>query len=127
MPDYEITIKYQDEGALSARGAAEHVYTYLIMDMLHGSLQMELKNTQTGDVETVDLEADLENDESLMRFITMIGVAAKFMPEDQRRELEAWEKENIDGRNTSTADWPGWEKIIGKPPRKFRNDIGIEA
>ncbi len=106
MPDYEITIKCDDEGALSARGAAEHVYTRLIMDMLHGSLQMAIKNTRTGNVEAVDLEADLENDESMMRFITLIGVAAKFMPEDQRRELEAWEKENIDGHSTSTSDWP---------------------
>ena len=34
MPDYEITITYNDEGALSARGAAEHAYTYLLRDML---------------------------------------------------------------------------------------------
>lgn len=127
MPNYEITIKYNDEGTLSARGAAEHVYSYLLADMVYRSLTLEVRNKKTGEVETVELEADVENDESLMRFITLVGVAVKFMTEEQRRELEEWERENVDGHGTSTSDWPGWEKIIGKPPRKFRKDVGMEA
>lgn len=127
MSDYEITIKFDDEGALSARGAAEHFYTSILADMLYGSLTLEVRDKKTGEVETVELEADVENDESLLRFITLIGVAAKFMSQEQSRELEEWERENVDGHSTSTADWPGWEKIIGKPPRKFRKDVGMEA
>jgi hypothetical protein len=127
MPDYEITVRFEDEGVLSARGAAEHFYTSLLADMLYGSLSLEVRNKKTGEVETVELEADVENDASLMRFITLIGVAAKFMTDEQSRELEEWERENVDGHSTSTADWPGWEKIIDKPPRKFRKNVGMEA
>lgn len=127
MPNYEITVKYSDEGALSACGAAEHVYSHLLADMFYRSLTLEVGNKKTGEVETVELEADVENDESLMRFITLIGVAVKFMTKEQRRELEEWEKENVYGRGTSTSDWPGWEKIIGKPPMKFRKNVGLEA
>jgi predicted Rossmann fold nucleotide-binding protein DprA/Smf involved in DNA uptake len=127
MPDYEITVRYNDEGALSARGAAEHVYSHLLADMFYRSLTIEVRNKKTGEAEVVELEADVENDESLMRFITLIGVAVKFMTEEQKRELEEWERKNVDGRGTSTSDWPGWEKIIDKPPMKFRKDIGIEA
>ena len=46
----------------------------------------------------------MENDESLMRFITLVGVAVKFMTEEQRRKLEEWERENVDGHGTSTSD-----------------------
>ena len=41
MPDYEVTIKYDDEGSLSARAAAEHAYTHLITEMLYGALTVE--------------------------------------------------------------------------------------
>lgn len=120
MPDYEVAIKYNDEGALSARGAAEHAYTHLIQEMLYGSITMEIKNKRTGEVESLELESDVEQDESLMRFITLMMVASNFMTEEQKQELEKWEVENIDGHSISTADWPGWEAIIGKKPHKFR-------
>ena len=42
----------------------------------------------------------------------MMG-ALSAMSSDQRAELEAWEKENLDGHSISTNDWPGWEKYIG--------------
>jgi hypothetical protein len=63
--------------------------------MLYRSLTLEIWNKKTGEVETIELEADVENDESLMRFITLMGVAVKFMTEEQRRELEEWEKKNM--------------------------------
>jgi hypothetical protein len=116
MPDYEITAKYNDEGAQSARGTAEHVYSHLLPDMLYRSRTLEIRNKKTGEVETIELEADLENDESLMWFITLIGVVVKFMTEEQRRELEEWEKEDMNEQGTSTSDWPRLERIIGKPP-----------
>jgi hypothetical protein len=81
--------------ALSACGAAEHVYSYLLADMLYRSLTLEIRNKKTGEVETIELEADVENDESLMRCITLMGVAVKFMTEEQRRELEEWKKKNM--------------------------------
>jgi hypothetical protein len=84
--------------------------------MLYRSLTLEIWNKKTGEVATIELEADVENDESLMRFITLMGVAVKFMTEEQRRELEEWEKENMDEHGTLTSDWPRLERIIGKPP-----------
>ncbi len=48
-------------------------------------------------------------------FAMMVGVA-KAMPESERRELEEWERANLNGCTIGTSDWPGWEKYIGKPP-----------
>src|ERR1044072_5850381 len=59
IPDYEITIKYDDEGALSARGAAEHFYSHLLADMFYRSLTLEVRNKKTGEVETVELKPEV--------------------------------------------------------------------
>lgn len=120
MPDYEVTIKSEAEGSLTSRGAVESVYLHLLMDMLNSSLTMEVKDKKTGEVETIELEADLENDHSLLRFMALMQLASKFMTPEQIEELEDWEVKNIDGHSISTADWPGWEQIIGKKPKEFR-------
>lgn len=124
MPEYEVLIRFNDEGSLSPRATAEHVYTNLIAEMFFRSLTLEVKDKKTGKVEVVELESSVEKDESLMRFIALIGVASKFMTEEQKRELEAWERENLDGHSVGTSDWPGWEQIIGRPPKKFRKTAG---
>lgn len=120
MPDYEVTIKSDAEGSLTSRGAAESVYLHLLMEMLNSSLTVEVKDKNTGEVETIELEAELENDHSLLRFMALMQLASKFMTSEQIEELEDWEVKNIDGHSISTADWPGWEQIIGKKPKKFR-------
>jgi hypothetical protein len=81
---------------------------------------LDVRDKKTGKVEVIELEADLENDESMLRHYALIGLAMKFMTEDQKRELEAWEKEHLDGQGVGTSDWPGWEPIIGKKPKEFR-------
>lgn len=125
MPHYEALIRYDDEGSLSPRATAEHAYTGLLTEMLFGSLTLEVRDKETGRVEVVELESGVENDESLMRFIALIGLAAKFMTEEQKRELGEWERENLDGHSVSTSDWPGWEQIIGRPPKKFRKVVEV--
>jgi len=120
MPDYEVTIKSEAEGSLTSRGASESVYFHLLIEMLNSSLTMEVKDKETGKVETIELEADLENDHSLLRFMALMQLASRFMTQEQMEELEDWEVKNIDGHSISTADWPGWEPIIGKKPKEFR-------
>jgi hypothetical protein len=120
MPNYEVTIKVDSEGMQTARGAAEGACLHLLTDMFYGSLTVEVKDRDTGNVETIELGTDMENDQSLNRFMALMMVASKFMPEEQRRALEEWEVENIDGHTIGTSDWPGWEQIIGKLPKKFR-------
>jgi hypothetical protein len=120
MPDYEITIKLDGDGSQTARGAAEGAYMSLMRDMFYGPLVLELRDKETGDVQVIGLEAELENDQSMLRFMSLMMVAAKYMTEEQRRELEEWEVKNIDGHSVGTSDWPGWEPLIGKQPMKFR-------
>ena len=38
------------------------------------------------------------------------------LSEEEKAELHAWEKENLDGHSVATSDWPGWRKYIGPPP-----------
>jgi hypothetical protein len=120
MPDYEVTIRYDADGTQTSRGAAEGVYLHLLTEMLNTALTMEVKDKKTGKVETINLEADLENDQSLLRFMALMQLAFKFMTQEQMAELEDWEIKNIDGHSIGTSDWPGWEPIIGKRPRRFR-------
>ncbi len=120
MPDYEVTIKYDADGTQTRRGAAEGVYLHLLTEMLNTALTLEVKDKKTEEVETIELEADLENDHSLLRFMALMQLASKFMTKEQMDELEDWEVKNIDGHSIGTSDWPGWEPIIGKKPKKFR-------
>jgi hypothetical protein len=45
----------------------------------------------------------------------MMG-ALSAMSSNERKQLERWEKENLDGHSIATSDWPGWEKHIGLRP-----------
>lgn len=87
--------------------------------MLYGSLKMEVKDKKTGKVENIELESDLENDQSMLRFMALMMVGP-FMTEEQKQALTDWESVNLDGHSISTADWPGWDMIIGKKPKSFR-------
>ncbi len=43
--------------------------------------------------------------------------AYKNLSDEERRELEEWDRTRVDGREgIATSDWPGWEKYIGKRP-----------
>jgi hypothetical protein len=126
MPDYEVTIKFPEEdGVQTARGAAEGVFNILLRDMLYGSLKMEVKNKKTGKVEKIELEADLENDTSILRFMGWMMVADKFMSDEQKTELVDWAAENVDGHSIAWFDWPGWEAIISKLPKEFRKQVEV--
>lgn len=120
MPDYEVIIKFDAEGSTTARGAAEGAYMNLMGDMFHGPLSLEVRNKRTGQIENIQLESDLENDVSLLRFMALMMVASDYMTKEQKEELQKWERENIDGETIGTSDWPGWEPLIGKKPKKFR-------
>ena len=121
MPNYEVTIKFPDEdGAQTPRGAAEGVYMILLRNMLYGSLRMEVKDKKTGTVENIELESDLENDQSLLRFMALMMMVEPFMTEEQRQALMDWASVNVDGHSVGQFDWPGWEPIIGKKPKGFR-------
>jgi len=53
---------------------------------------------------------------------SLIGCYAA-MPQSEKDELHAWEKEHVDGSGRfATSDWPGWEKYIGKRP-ELRKDL----
>ncbi|HTX21075.1 MAG TPA: GIY-YIG nuclease family protein [Candidatus Aquilonibacter sp.] len=60
---------------------------------------------------------------SLAWYGAMYGVF-QAMPEKEKMELHAWERENLDGNKIATSDWPGWEKYIGKPP--WKNPMSAE-
>ena len=121
MPNYEVTIKFPDEdGVQTPRGAAEGIYMILLRDILYGSLTMEVKDKKTGKVENIELESDLENDQSMLRFMALMMMVEPFMTEEQKQELMDWASVNVDGHSVGQSDWPGWETIIGKKPKKFR-------
>jgi hypothetical protein len=46
----------------------------------------------------------------------MVGCATA-LPAKEKAALEKWESENLGKGNMGTADWPGWIKYIGPPPR----------
>ena len=126
MPNYEVTIRFPEEdGVQTARGAAEGVFNRLLLEMLYGSLKMEVKNRKTGKVENIELESDLENDTSMLRFMALMMVADKFMSEEQKSELLGWVAENVDGHSIAWFHWPGWEPIIGKLPKEHRKPVEV--
>jgi hypothetical protein len=126
MPNYEVTIRFPEEdGVQTARGAAEGVFNRLLLEMFHGSVKMEVKNKKTGKVESIELESDLENDTSMLRFMALMMVADKFLSEEQEAELLDWVAKNVDGHSIAWYHWPGWEPIIGKLPKQFRTPVGV--
>ncbi len=48
-------------------------------------------------------------------FAMMYGVYAA-MPDDEKKALHTWERENLDGRSVGTSNWPGWANYIGSMP-----------
>jgi len=57
---------------------------------------------------------DAYRDEIYRWFAMMMGVLTA-LPENEKRELEEWERTHVGGA-FGTSDWPGWEKYIGKKP-----------
>jgi len=123
---YKVTLTIDELEQITPRGAAEGAYMAILLNFLQGSCGFEVTDDATGKVETIELGSDLDDDESMLRHMAVMMVAGKFLSEDQKRELQRWERENLDGHNTSTSDWPGWDAIIGKKPKRFRYDVGLE-
>jgi hypothetical protein len=46
---------------------------------------------------------------------SMVRAYEERMTDQQRAELHAWEKANLDGHRVGTSDWPGWIPLIGAP------------
>jgi hypothetical protein len=46
----------------------------------------------------------------------MVEAYEKRMTDQQRAELDAWEKANLNGYSVGTHDWPGWIPLIGPSP-----------
>ncbi len=38
------------------------------------------------------------------------------LPEDEKKTLEEWARENLGREGAVLSDWPGWEKYIGERP-----------
>jgi len=43
--------------------------------------------------------------------------AYRVMSDEEKKELEEWEKKNVNGHSVVTSDWPGWERYIGRKPK----------
>ena len=120
MPEYQVTITYDDAESMTPRGAAEGVYLHLMMSLIDGPCTLEVKNKRTGEVDVTELERDTENDESMLRYMALTMLASDFLTPEQSRDLAKWESENLDGHSKSTSDWHGWEPLVGRKPKKFR-------
>jgi len=59
------------------------------------------------------------SDESMKWYEKMINTYNNILSEDEKKELEAWEKEFTGKANLATSVWPGWQKHIGLPPWKL--------
>jgi hypothetical protein len=43
--------------------------------------------------------------------------AHKLLNDEERQQLAEWDRTRVDGSGkVGTADWPGWEKYVGKKP-----------
>lgn len=51
-------------------------------------------------------------------YMGMIMGAYHAMPEKEKEALHEWERTHL-GHGFGTSDWPGWEKYIGKPPKRM--------
>jgi len=41
----------------------------------------------------------------------------KLLSDEEKQDLAEWDQTKVDGSGkVGTADWPGWEKYIGKKP-----------
>lgn len=127
MP-YKVTVTLDDIDHTSMRGNAEGAWFHLLMQLLHGTTKFEITDTETGKTEIVELDYKIEDDDTILRHMMLTMIATQYLSDEQRAELEAWEKENVDGHSVSTMDWDGWKEITGQDkPKKFRKIIGLEA
>ena len=46
----------------------------------------------------------------------MLGIQRVYphMTPAERAELEAWERDNLDGHSVGSSDWPGWRRVIAR-------------
>jgi hypothetical protein len=58
-------------------------------------------------------------EENINWYKKMIDAFNSLSPEE-KQELADWEKNNLNGSDKATSDWPGWIKYIGLPPWKYR-------
>ena len=55
-------------------------------------------------------------DAMLVWFENMVE-AHKLLNDEERQQLAEWDRTRVDGSGAvGTADWPGWEKYVGKKP-----------
>jgi hypothetical protein len=118
---YKATITIDDLEQTDARGAAEGAYFELLLSLFYRGCEFEVTDKETGKSTIINLDADLENDQSMLRHMALMQIFSRLMTDQQKAELQEWEHENLDGHSVSTADWPGWAEIIGhEKPRKFQ-------
>jgi hypothetical protein len=58
-----------------------------------------------------------ERSEAMTDWYAKLIEAYRVMSDEEKRELEEWEKKNVNGHSVATSDWPGWERYIGKKPK----------
>jgi hypothetical protein len=54
--------------------------------------------------------------EALLEWYGKMVETHKSLPEEKKKELDEWERANLNGQTIETSDWPGWEELIGKKP-----------
>lgn len=56
------------------------------------------------------------NREAIIEWYGKMVEAYKSLPEEKKREIDAWEHANLNAQTVGTSDWPGWEELIGRRP-----------
>lgn len=54
--------------------------------------------------------------QNLVDYLVAMQGCFSAMPQIEKDEYLEWERVNLDGHSIGSADWPGWEKYIGKKP-----------
>jgi len=62
------------------------------------------------------------SNENMDWYQEMLDAYNNVLSDDERKELAAWEKENLGQSEKATSDWPGWIKYIGLPPWKVKSN-----
>ena len=55
--------------------------------------------------------------------VRRMAEAYKSLPEEKKKELDEWERANLDGHMMGTSDWPGWEELIEQEAGR----VGVRA
>jgi len=58
-----------------------------------------------------------ERSEATTDWYAKLIEAYRVMSDEEKKELEEWEKKNVNGHSVVTSDWPGWERYIGRKPK----------